>query len=340
MPHDLKWVRRELRSDHALCTMYRYGAMEGVDVAELFFDRFGLPTIEEHFPEMMNRVSAGLNGRGSEVIGADDELSRDHGWGPRFCLFLNEDDLRDIGQEMQEKLNELRPSVFEGIDLLGHRTEPITVNTIDECFRDLTGAPWPPKTMREWALANENGLCYAQAGRVFYDPTGRLKERKQAFEEAYYPEPIWRWRIASKLYRLWHYGDYNTRGRLAKRNDGAATLLGQGYFVEAAMQLAFLLNRRFAPYWKWLHWGFARLPCIAGELEPLLVELESASNLAERAELIGAICDLYRRVLCHRGLFSDSNWRNFMGSFEIVDSIQDTEVKQLIDGYFSRYNHL
>ena len=314
--------------------------MKGLDLAEIFFDRFGLPAIKEHFPEMVDRISAGLIGRGSEVLGADDELSRDHGWGPRFLLFLNGDDLRNIGEEMQTKLNELRPNVFEGIDLLKHRTEPITVNAIDECFRDLTGAPWPPETTREWAFVNENGLCYAQAGKVFYDPTGQLKVRKQAFEEAYYPEPIWKWRVASKLFRLWHYGDYNTRGRLARREDGVAALVGQGYFVEAAMQLAFLLNRRFAPYWKWLHWSFIRLPCIANELEPLLAKLELAPDLGTRSELIGAICDLYRTVLCEQGIFPDSNWRNFMGSFDIIWTIQDPEIMQLIEDYFDQYTHL
>jgi hypothetical protein len=106
------------------------------------------------------------------------------------------------------------------------------------------------------------------------------------------------------------------------------------------MQLAFLLNRRFAPYWKWLHWGFAQLPYIADELEPLLAKLESAPDLGTRAELIGAICDLYRRVLCEQGFFPDSNWRNFMGSFEIVWSIQNPEVMQFVEDYFDRYKHL
>jgi hypothetical protein len=113
-----------------------------------------------------------------------------------------------------------------------------------------------------------------------------------------------------------------------------------GYFVEAAMQLAFLLNRRFAPYWKWLHWGFIQLPYLAGELEPLLIELESASDLGTRAEIIGEICELYRNALFDGGIFPDKKWRNFMGSFEIVDNIQEPEVKQLIEDYFDRYKHL
>jgi len=264
--------------------------MKGLEISELFFYEFGLPAIKEHFPEIVDHISAGLIGGGSEVLGADDEFSQDHGWGPTFRLFMKEKDFQEIGKEVETKLNELKPGVFHGIELSKHRTGPISVTTVDLCFRDLTCSPLPPQNFREWAFVNENGLCFAQAGKVFYDPLGQLRERKQAFEDAYYPDPVWRWRIASRLLRLWHYGDYNIRSRLARRNDGISALTGQGYFVEAVMQLTFLLNRRFAPYWKWLHWGFIQLPYIANELEPLLVELESSSNLGMRAKIIGDIC--------------------------------------------------
>jgi hypothetical protein len=314
--------------------------VKGLDLAERFFDEFGLPALKEHYPGWVDRVSAGLIGRGSDVLGADDAWSRDHGWGPRFCLYVEEEDLHKTGAEMAARLNALRPARFQGVDLAGQRTEPIAVSTVDRCYRDLTGAPWPPSSARAWAAANENGLRFAQAGRVFHDPSGHLEARKRAFEAAYYPDAMWRWRIASCLYRLWHYGDYNIRGRLLRRQDGVAALVGQGVFCEAAMQLAFLLNRQFAPYWKWLHWAFRRLPSLADELEPLLVELEAASGLEARAEVIGAICAWYRGVLCEQGVFPDRAWRNFMGAFEIVEGIEDPEVKALVEEYFERYRHL
>jgi hypothetical protein len=314
--------------------------MKGLDIAELFFAEFGLPALKQRYPELADRVSAGLMGRGSDVLGADDEWSRDHGWGPRFCLFLNEEDWLSMGGEVEAQLNALRPPTYCGIDLARYRTDQITVLTVDRCYRDLTGSPWPPQGMREWFVAGESALCQAKAGRVFYDPLGRLQERKRAFESAYYPEPIWKWRVASRLYRLWHHGDYNLCDRLLKRQDGVAALVGQGYFVEAAMQLAFLLNRRFAPYWKWLHWGFVRLPYLADRLEPLLSDLETSTGLKGRTDVIGAICDLYREALCEQSVLPDREWRNFMGSFEIVDGIRHPEVKALIEKHFDRYGHL
>jgi hypothetical protein len=314
--------------------------VQGLDLSELFFEEYGLPAIRAHFDRIAERASAGLVGRGSEVLGADDEHSRDHGWGPRFCLFLKEDDWQTIGQEVERRLNVDRPDVYRGISLSEQRTEPIRVSTIDRCYCDLTGSPWPPTSVGEWAFVDENGLCYAQAGRVFYDPSGQLATRKRAFEEVYYPEAIWKWRIAAKLFQMWHYGEYNVCNRLARRGDGVAALTGQGYFIEATMQLAFLLNRRFAPYWKWLHWGFLRLPYLADALEPLLAELESASGLEARAETIRAICERCRDALYERGILADCQWRNFMGAFEIVEGMQDLEVRKLVETYFERYNHL
>ena len=82
-------------------------------------------------------------------------------------------------------------------------------------------------------------------------------------------------------------------------------LIGQGYFIEASMQLAFLFNRRFAPYWKWLHWGFIRLPYLSDKLDPLLVELKSTASLQMKAEIIGTICDLYRKALLDQGFFPE-----------------------------------
>jgi len=314
--------------------------MKGLELAELFFESFGLPVVRKQFPEMLDKVSAGLIGRGSEVLGADDDLSRDHGWGPRFCLFLNEGDFQRVGKEMERRLNETKPKEFEGIDLARHRTDPISVTTIDRAYHDLTGSAWPPSNLAEWAVADENGLCFARAGKIFYDPVGHLTARKHAFEQAYYPEPIWEWRVASKLHQMWDYGEYNIRKRLTKRNDSVAALVGQGYFVEAAMQLAFLLNCRFAPYWKWLHWSFTRLPSIANRLEPLLADLESSTNWAARAEKMGEICQFYREVLWEKDILPDSSWRNFMGSFEIIDHIQDTEAMRLIEEHFDRHKKL
>ncbi|HOE17237.1 MAG TPA: hypothetical protein PLX02_05685 [Syntrophorhabdaceae bacterium] len=59
-------------------THEKHNTSKGITIAEMFFMEFGLPALQKHFPELVDRTSAGLLGEGSEMLGFDDELSRDH----------------------------------------------------------------------------------------------------------------------------------------------------------------------------------------------------------------------------------------------------------------------
>ena len=43
-------------------------------------------------PQLVGRHAAGLIGYGSDVLGYDDDLSRDHEWGPRGLIWLQDAD--------------------------------------------------------------------------------------------------------------------------------------------------------------------------------------------------------------------------------------------------------
>lgn len=314
---------------------------KGIAIAEAFFTEFGLPAIHQHFPELVDRISAGLLGEGSEMLGADDELSCDHDWGPKFILFLEERDHRELGPAVATKLNALRPAIFQGINLAKAKTKAITVQTIDDFYRELTRLAWPPNTVQEWEAVRENDLCYAQAGKVFYDPTGNLTRRHHAFQKTYYPHDVWLGWVAAQLFWIWHYGEYNICARMVKRDERVGALIGMGRVVQAAMRLTFLLNRRFAPYWKWLHWAFVQLPFLAPELDLVLQNLETAATIEGRVQAIGQICDLARIGLAGQGIFPDCNRRDYMGCFEILDNlIQDKQVRSMILAALKREGHL
>ena len=66
--------------------------MKGLELAELFYRECGIPMLEQHFPEQMARIAVGMVGPGSECFGFDDVISREHDWGPGFCLWLTGND--------------------------------------------------------------------------------------------------------------------------------------------------------------------------------------------------------------------------------------------------------
>ena len=322
-----------------MCTEKIHNTGKGIAIAETFFKEFGLPTLQQHYPELVNQVSAGLLGEGSEMLGFDDILSHDHDWGPRFVLFLNESDYKKLGQEVTAKFNKLRPDSFQGINL--SKTKPISVQTIDGFYEELTKFPHPPKSIKEWFTIRENDLCYAQTGKIFYDPTGNLIKRHQSFQKAYYPHEIRLGWIAAQLFWIWHYGEYNVCDRMAKRNERVGSLIGIGRVVQATMRLTFLLNHRFSPYWKWLHSAFVQLPILTPKINPILQKMEAEATLKGRVQAINQICDYIRISLYEQGIFPDSNKRDYMGCFEILNNhIKNEEVRTMILAAMKSEGHL
>ena len=76
------------------CWSAQGGYMKGLELSERFYRDHGEPMLRE-FPELLPLISAGLVGGGSECLGFDDELSRDHDFEAGFCIFIPDEDRID-----------------------------------------------------------------------------------------------------------------------------------------------------------------------------------------------------------------------------------------------------
>ena len=99
--------------------------MKGLQLSEDYFNTFGLPLIQDKFSEHADRIAVGLVGDGSECFGFDDEFSRDHDWGPGFCIWLTETDVTEIGKALHhESSNSQKPiKDLPGLRVTGARAE-------------------------------------------------------------------------------------------------------------------------------------------------------------------------------------------------------------------------
>jgi hypothetical protein len=118
-------------------------AVNGLDIARDFFVSWGLPALERGFPSLVGRVAV-ERFNGSDVIGADDEISRDHNWGPQFCLFLSEDDFVGSAERLSKRMNELAPSDWKGYRVAGAGDKCVVVESVPRWFYQNIGFCRPP----------------------------------------------------------------------------------------------------------------------------------------------------------------------------------------------------
>ena len=92
--------------------------MKGMELSRLYYREVIQPFLHEEFSEYEDRIAAGLVGEGSECYGYDDEISRDHDWGAKVCLWFCQADYQAVGEELQGSWRDCR-GAFAGIPLRG-----------------------------------------------------------------------------------------------------------------------------------------------------------------------------------------------------------------------------
>ena len=81
--------------------------MTGLVLSQAYYRQACLPILREKLPECLGRMAVGLVGEGSECFGWDDDISRDHSWGPRIFFWLTSEDFFFIGAEYSRKRDDI-----------------------------------------------------------------------------------------------------------------------------------------------------------------------------------------------------------------------------------------
>ena len=227
------------------------------------------------------------------MLGFDTERSTDHGWGPRLKVFVDAGDVAPVRDAIEAGLpDEFRgwPTRF-GWDAVAV-THHVEVAELGAWLEQRIGFdPRGGISTRHWLCAPQQRLLEVTSGAVFHDDGGELAAVRAAL--AWYPDDMWLWLLASQWRRLDQEEPFV--GRAAEVGDELGSRVVAARLVRDVMRLAFLLERRYAPYSKWLGSAFARLDAAATLRPSLLDVLAARDHEAREAALVVAVEELARR---------------------------------------------
>ena len=273
--------------------------MKGLEIARDFFFSWGRPFLTAQFPDVADKVAAGRI-LGSDVLGGDDEISRDHDWGPQFDLFLSAEAYAAFGEQLSRSMNTAAPNPWKGYRLAGAGDKSVRVESIPEWFHRHFKLERPPLAAADWPPSSAESLLYfLRHGEIWTDGSGELSTWRSALHE--YPEEVLRSRLAEECFRIWQHGEYNFVQRMARRRDPIAIAVCLGEFVTGVMRIVLLMSRDFTPYWKWLAFEFRKRM----EAQPyvhMLDELVSIRLIERQVEIVQTVC-----ILVHQQLL-DGRW--------------------------------
>jgi uncharacterized protein DUF4037 len=230
-------------------------ADSGIDLARGFYQQRVAPLLTG-VPH-----AAALLGDGSEVLGFDDGVSPDHDFGPRVQVFTDRPVTLPDGAE---------------------------VTTAGRFFAERLGVdPGAGLRPADWLLAPTQLLATLTAGAVFHDPAGELARYRAVLR--WYPDDVWRYALAAGWLKVGQEEAFIAR--TGSTGDELGSRIIAAKLARELVRLCFLLERRWAPYAKWLGRAFGELR-LAARMGPLLTAATGAGRWPEREAAVSAAASI------------------------------------------------
>ena len=145
------------------------------------------------------------------------------------------------------------------------------------------------------------------------------------------PEDVRRKRLAGHLLVMAQAGQYNYL-RCLKHGEPAAGQLAVNEFVKSCIEVVFLLNKAYAPYYKWSFRALRRLPRLsltAETLEYLLTTGNDQSLAESKYDMIESTASDIIDELQTQGLTKAICGDLEKHAYSVNDGIEDGDVRNL-----------
>lgn len=326
--HNSQYDRLKENYDMCVSKMAESDA-KGMDICRDYYVTYGAPMIHEKFADYEDKIAVGLVGEGSDCFMFDDAISKDHDFGPSFCMWLDDETYEQIGNALQKEYDEL-PSTFRGekrtISKAGINRRG--VHRISDFYKRILGEDNYPNI--QWTTVEDYALKTASNGEVFKDEQGLFSGFRSELLSGY-PDHIRFLKLAQAVALVCQSGQYNYR-RMYKRKDTLTADIMLVEFMKNAMKLQHYICNIYPPHDKWLLHSTELLPngnILVSHLKDLYKYLNCADNsMHDKAnELIETICSFLAKELYDCSDISD------------VESYLDVHVEELnVKAYYASFS--
>ena len=304
--------------------------IKGLALCEAYFYDVCYPMLQKHFPDRLPRMAAGLVGEGSECFGFDDEISRDHDFGPSFQIFIPKEDMEIYGEELKKKISELPDTYgpFEARNECTLGAGRVGLLTIEDFYDKFLSIHEVPDSNRLWLQMNDNALSTATNGKVFFDNLGKFSAIREGLLK-HYPQDVRIKRLAYECTQIAQSGQYNFP-RSLQRKQYVAAYLALGQFLTHYMSFVYLINKRYKPYYKWEHEGLKTLPLFGQmahrELGKLvLIPLEEKAKYA--VFVVESLCKKAVQLLKRENLTESGSDFLLDHAAQVLSHAQDESIR-------------
>ena len=275
--------------------------LPGAELARQFHADVVEPLLAESMPRL--RYAAGRLGSGSDVLGLDDAMSRDHDWGCRLTLLVDAPD-RDAVPQIGGVLEQQLPESYRGFPVRfpvtwdSSHVHKIEVATVAGFAAGRLGVdPTAEMSAVDWLVLTGQSVLEVTAGPVFVDRTDELARVRATLR--WYPPDVERYVLAAGWQRLSQ--QMPMVGRTAVRGDELGSRLLSAQLADDLMWLAFALSRQWPPYAKWRGTAFQALG-IAADLAGPLAASAAAPDWRDRESSLAEACEVLLSAQRARGL--------------------------------------
>lgn len=260
--------------------------MNALEFARRWYENILKDALDKEFGDAVAHIAVGKAGRGSECFGFDDDISRDHDYNPALQLWITDESDRDFGFELTRFYRKMRKEFMPGVQsassMFGDREEGVTV--IGDFYRRHLGIGAAPENFQQWLYIPEYAFAEAVNGEVFQDPEGIFTGIRNQIIHGM-PEDVRLKKLAARAAMIAQSGQYNFE-RCLKHGENAAAALALTEFVRNTVSMIFLLNQRFAPYYKWQFRAMRSLPELSDLADQLTILLTGSMTDCEKIACI------------------------------------------------------